>query len=296
MSGREAIMTTPTPGQPLSEADVSLLQPGDWLLVSAPDSFLRQRGFIEGRPVRLRSAEGGWIDLADLPYTQGTSPARFTFLGRPDQDGWIAWSGGENPVPGREVTIHMRGELIPTEVTDNNTGLSDAVDWGHRGGNGDIIAYRPYDPVSRPAGEGERERYLRANLDVVWAAVEDMAKIGIQVARTNKDYATEDRDRARIDFIGEVCRRWALRPAAPDAGGGWMPIETAPKDGTQVVLWCIKPGVQDYRTKGAPLAVIGNWDDSIWNVPFSDDWVGDDGFTHWMPLPAPPALQPGGEQ
>lgn len=141
-------MTTPTPGQPLSEADVSLLQPGDWLLVSRPDGFLRNRGFVEGSPVRLRSAEDGWIDLADMPYAQGSSPARFTFLGRPDQDGWIAWSGGENPVPGVTVEVRLRSgdEFTGSDVNAEGT-------WRHIWGEGDIIAYRPHAPVSRP-GDG----------------------------------------------------------------------------------------------------------------------------------------------
>lgn len=64
--------------------------------------------------------------------------------------------------------------------------------------------------------------YLRDNLDVVLRAVEDMARIGIEVAKQGDDYRTEDRDRARIDFIAEVCRRWAAlatREKAPAEAG-----------------------------------------------------------------------------
>lgn len=75
-----------------------------------------------------------------------------------------------------------------------------------------------------------REAYLRENLDVVLRAVEDMAKVGIEVAKAGPNYHTEDRDRARIEFIREVCMRWAA--LSSPAGDGWQTIETAPKDGT----------------------------------------------------------------
>lgn len=65
----------------------------------------------------------------------------------------------------------------------------------------------------------------------------------------------------------------------------WMPIESAPKDGTPVVLvdWeqvCI--------ISGCPLMGACYWHASL------GQWVGAGGSadvdepTHWMPLPAPP--------
>lgn len=96
------------------------------------------------------------------------------------------------------------------------------------------------------------------------------------------------------DLIG--LEGWEVQPlylSTPAADDGWRDISTAPKDGTQIILWCIKPAVQDYDTKGPPLAVIGNWSDGIWNVPFSDDWIEDSGFTHWRNLPAPPTVEDG---
>jgi len=93
------------------------------------------------------------------------------------------------------------------------------------------------------------------------------------------------RKQAKLTFKAML----AAAPASPlPEGGGWQDISTAPKDGSQIILWCIKPDVQDYQTKGAPLPVIGNWIDGIRNVPLSADWIEDSGFTHWMPLPSAP--------
>ncbi len=82
----------------------------------------------------------------------------------------------------------------------------------------------------------------------------------------------------------------------------WKPIDTAPKDGTKVLIW---NSVYDF----CPIAWWGekDGDDSIfygWNFEgghspccsCEDDFIGwnediDEGFmpTHWMPLPEPPA-------
>lgn len=57
----------------------------------------------------------------------------------------------------------------------------------------------------------------------------------------------------------------------------WMPIETAPKDGTRVLL------VIDH----------GEWGDKIWTGLWANGWMVSYGKTsnpptHWMPLPAEP--------
>jgi hypothetical protein len=68
----------------------------------------------------------------------------------------------------------------------------------------------------------------------------------------------------------------------------WQPIETAPKDGTRVLVYS-----NDKRQAVAYCDLInmgGFYDEPIrvWNV---NGWLsGDTGFipTHWMPLPEPP--------
>ena len=62
----------------------------------------------------------------------------------------------------------------------------------------------------------------------------------------------------------------------------WLPIETAPKDGTRVLLH--HPHATDETvTAGA----WGNWDrDTVcWITDFGEGWLNP---THWMPLPVPP--------
>ena len=65
--------------------------------------------------------------------------------------------------------------------------------------------------------------------------------------------------------------------------GGWMPIETAPKDGS----WFL---VNDTRSRSAHPVRVATWYPEndfpkIKTPPFGDAKHS----THWMPLPAPPA-------
>lgn len=64
------------------------------------------------------------------------------------EEGWIEWRGGENPVPGERVDTRFRGFTIDEQTNDP----SESWVWNHFGGSGDIIAYRV---VSAPLGEPE---------------------------------------------------------------------------------------------------------------------------------------------
>lgn len=57
----------------------------------------------------------------------------------------------------------------------------------------------------------------------------------------------------------------------------WQPIETAPKDGTQLLLTCV----------GWAEPVVAHWNAGAWDDGDYCDYMT--GLTHWMPLPPPPA-------
>lgn len=76
----------------------------------------------------------------------------------------------------------------------------------------------------------------------------------------------------------------------------WQPIETAPKDGTRVMLW---RGFTDFGLWSE--MVIAEWRDDTWMWPAENpsthgEWEENDlldgfecnSFTHWMPLPEAP--------
>lgn len=66
----------------------------------------------------------------------------------------------------------------------------------------------------------------------------------------------------------------------------WQPIETAPRDGTEVVVYC--PG---QRHPVFTASYIYGWSCSVeGRYSPMDDFFGDEDKkpTHWMPLPEPP--------
>lgn len=90
----------------------------------------------------------------------------------------------------------------------------------------------------------------------------------------------------------DECRRAAAALAASQnkAGVQWQPIETAPKDGTRILVWL-----------GAPWsnAQAVRWFESWQNwqtEDFPDEYdeycgIGSELPTHWMPLPHPPTTE-----
>jgi hypothetical protein len=74
--------------------------------------------------------------------------------------------------------------------------------------------------------------------------------------------------------------------AAADAvdGGEWMPIETAPKDGTKFLVWDEHYGIRIGRA-----VIRADHDDWLSYVgSFNESSKGGMRATHWRPLPEPP--------
>ena len=66
----------------------------------------------------------------------------------------------------------------------------------------------------------------------------------------------------------------------------WQPIETAPKDGTKVLVW--RPSIGTHYEE--PKELIAHADVDVW---VEGNWWRsrcNQQPTHWMPLPAPPTL------
>ena len=89
------------------------------------------------------------------------------------------------------------------------------------------------------------------------------------------------------DTREEVVTRWNRRAASPEGGETWRPIETAPKDETDVLLYFPLTELPQYWDR----IIIARFHDGHWV------WQGravrgySDAYqpTHWQPLPDPPA-------
>ena len=108
------------------------------------------------------------------------------------------------------------------------------------------------------------------------AANDEITRLRAEVATMTNDYFRRHRECG--DMAQEVIRLRAeveaLRAATP-----WQPIETAPRDGTEILV---------YTCSGCFYVV--SYDD-IYSAPWRV--INSEGFrehvpTHWMPLPPPP--------
>lgn len=117
----------------------------------------------------------------------------------------------------------------------------------------------------------------------------------------------EQMDIARLFALAEILPRtdfrgWAgavLMAAERLRDSAWRPIETAPKDGTSVLLW-MEPDGEQYGEPVEPCAVKGYY--VVWSQRMKERDGMRDGWswygparchpTHWRPLPAGPEAQP----
>ena len=80
--------------------------------------------------------------------------------------------------------------------------------------------------------------------------------------------------------------QWVSREplyTTPTIPEGWMPIETAPQDGTPVDLWRDERLPNMVRVKLSPF--------NVFYGPVVSGYTCVRDATHWMPLPTPPAVK-----
>lgn len=86
--------------------------------------------------------------------------------------------------------------------------------------------------------------------------------------------------------------RAALTAALADCVVGWLPIETAPRDGTFIILYCPEDGSRWWASWQGGWSWFGSDEyglrregHSLGNPNVVTGWF----VSHWQPLPAPPA-------
>lgn len=93
------------------------------------------------------------------------------------------------------------------------------------------------------------------------------------VGDCNDEYY-ELREQATQKAEAEAAAAWNQR-------GAWQPIETAPRDGTEILAW-----------NGSERLIL-LWSDWLYGWTFNDDREILEGLvTHWQPLPSPPPITP----
>ena len=233
----------PTPG-PLDSESVTLLVKGD--LLRGPDGSV----FKFDRPyeaIDYHDRNGAYLQRADgteFVLKDGGGPksqwfANLTFIGRPDADGWMPWSGGENPVPGQAVEVRLRNgheyEGYSSEQWSADwTGPEDY--WKHGEGLPDleIIAFRlaPTAPVEASGSEREEDALEALNwIENVFPSQGDTNDQGVTVRgwqRLDQACATirtalsrpqpSGETRALLERIAAVRARKDFTPQQANAG------------------------------------------------------------------------------
>jgi len=142
-----------------------------------------------------------------------------------------------------------------------------------------------------PRAAGDRGRSLQEQLRELedWnheQFVDARADGGSFYEAEQYERGAECYDRAEKHRMASVAIEASLASSSSDRGQEWQPIETAPKDGTFVLVYA--PNV------GEPRVTVGSWDrepDEEGGQRWRDDLFAWDTIepTHWKTLPEPPA-------
>jgi hypothetical protein len=99
------------------------------------------------------------------------------------------------------------------------------------------------------------------------------------------NYQDVYRNGARVALTAAIP---AGRVVVPD----WMPIESAPRDGTEIIV--TGGGIGDQIDLASYNVRVGAWNTTHWTLDDRDDEA--EGYSrpsHWMPAPRTPAVTPG---
>jgi hypothetical protein len=209
---------------------------------------------------------------------------------------WYDWSGGENPVPGRMVEVRWRDNS--RRCAPGSEEHSDGWEWHHSGSRtcSDIIAFRLVEADKGSSAEADTHR---ATDGAVVAVPRELVVFLLGEGEFDgHDFGdvVHGPGGRRLPYWWRKPLRQCLSPSVPTEGHGtgvvgWQPIETAPKDGTRILVFDDDGEVLPTRfarwthpfTEDALAGFVTGWN-SEFNVP--ESWCSP---THWMPLPPPPA-------
>lgn len=133
---------------------------------------------------------------------------------------------------------------------------------------------------------------MKSKLEIAVAVLERISAGDVMAGQT--EYTHGD----TVVAYQRLCREaLAAIQSQPDVVvGGWQPIETAPKDGTRVLLYLAAPWSRLELARW--YQPWGNWQtDGDEPDQFRDEYcgIGSQLPTHWQPLPPPPVQAQGSD-
>lgn len=173
----------PPVGETLTPETAKLLQPGDLVRVHRKLSMSNNPGapaILDGSCQRVFKSAGRFVELcrpdSNEPYQGGGWLVdSFTFIGRPDADGWVAWGGGENLFGDTVLeTRHRNGEQAsmphPADWWHDGPGF-----WIHDGSPNDIVAFRlPRHAATKKSAADRSQDYVNYVRYATYPTVFDM--------------------------------------------------------------------------------------------------------------------------